>query len=77
MMPYGMLWYEGDKNKPLAQKVTDAALYFKKKYGRMPETCLINDKEAAKLPADTSDEVNVDGRIVKIRSWHGIVPKHL
>lgn len=76
-MQSGMLWYDGDKQKTLAKKVAEAALYFRKKYGRTPDMCLINAKDVEKLPADTPSQVDVDGRKVDIRSWKGIVPGHL
>ena len=76
-MHYGMLWYQSNPKMTLAEKVTEAALYFKKKYGRTPDMCLINTKDAAKLPAGTPNQVDVEGRTVHIRSWKGILPSHL
>ena len=41
-MNIGMLWLDDDKKRPLAEKVQRAADYYKEKYGRSPEVCLVN-----------------------------------
>lgn len=76
-MNVGMLWYQGNPKMTLAEKVTEAALYFKKKYGRTPDTCLLNTKDLEKMPTLESNQVDVDGRTITIYSWKGIVPGHL
>ena len=40
----GLLWFDDDKKTTLAEKVKRAADYYKAKYGRSPDTCLVNDK---------------------------------
>lgn len=76
-MNSGMLWYDGEKQKTLDRKVTEAALRFKKKYGRTPDMCLINTKDSKKLPEGTSNQVDVGGHTITICSWKGVVPGHL
>ena len=43
-MEQGMLWFDDDKHSELPQKVEQAAAYYRKKYGQMPNMCYINPK---------------------------------
>jgi len=38
----GMMWYDNDPKTDLLDKVNRAAEYYKTKYGRIPEVCLVN-----------------------------------
>jgi hypothetical protein len=42
MMNVGMLWLDDDKKRPFDEKVKRAVDYYKNKYGRLPELCLVN-----------------------------------
>ncbi len=39
-MNAGMLWLDDDKQRPLEERVSRAADYYREKYGRLPELCL-------------------------------------
>lgn len=41
-MNVGMLWLDDDRKRPLEEKVQRAADYYREKYGRLPELCLVN-----------------------------------
>jgi hypothetical protein len=41
-MNVGMLWLDDDRNRSLDEKVNRAVEYYREKYGRMPEMCLVN-----------------------------------
>lgn len=41
-MQVGMLWLDDNKQRPFDEKVTRAAEYYREKYGRLPELCLVN-----------------------------------
>ena len=43
-MNIGMLWYDDDKHRPLAEKVQRAAAFYQAKYGRAPTVCHVNPK---------------------------------
>jgi hypothetical protein len=43
-MKIGMMWLDTDKRRTLEEKVRRAAEYYKDKYGRFPELCLVNEK---------------------------------
>ena len=41
-MNVGMLWFDDNQTRTLEEKVRRAAAYYRKKYGRKPDLCLIN-----------------------------------
>jgi hypothetical protein len=41
-MNVGMLWLDDDRNRSLDEKVNRAVEYYREKYGRIPEMCLVN-----------------------------------
>ena len=41
-METGLLWYDGDPKRPLADKVGQAAERYRQKYGRWPNTCYVH-----------------------------------
>jgi hypothetical protein len=43
-MQEGMLWYYDDNQRTLEEKVRRAADYYRNKYGRAPDLCLVNPK---------------------------------
>lgn len=43
-MKSGLLWYDGDKDKPLWDKIDEAAKRYYEKFGIQPNTCFVNPK---------------------------------
>lgn len=41
-MQLGMLWFDNDPHSDLPAKVTRAAAYYRRKYGRSPHLCFVN-----------------------------------
>jgi hypothetical protein len=72
-MNTGMLWYDNDPRTALTIKVSRAADYYRKKYGRAADLCLVNPSMLTDRPG------LVDGRAGKImvRSNRAILPGHL
>ena len=68
-MQAGMMWFDNDKQTSLAMKVKTAAAYYRKKYGRSPNLCMVN-------PSMIPDEIPKDGK-VSIRPYQPIVNGHL
>lgn len=71
-MKTGLLWYDDDKGRDLAEKVRRAVAYYKQKYGREAMLCYVN-------PAMLKEAMTVDGVEVKALStvlnnhfWLGI-----
>jgi hypothetical protein len=43
-MRIGMMWLDTDSKRSLEEKVNRAAEYYRDKYGRLPELCLVNSR---------------------------------
>ena len=41
-MVEGLLWYDGDKRRPLNEKVKAAAERYRRKFGRAPNVCYLH-----------------------------------
>ncbi len=68
-MQAGMMWFDNDKQTSLAAKVNKAAAYYRKKYGRSPNLCMVN-------PSMLSEKEDADNKIV-IRPYQPIATGHL
>jgi hypothetical protein len=66
-MKVGMMWLDTDKQRTLEEKVKRAADYYRDKYGRLPEVCLVNDRLL-------NDEKKV-GRIM-VQPAKAVLPGH-
>ena len=64
-----MLWFDNDKKTTLTIKVKKAADYYRKKYGRSPDLCMVN-------PSMIPKEKVKSGKIT-IRPYQPILPGHL
>ena len=73
-MNVGMLWLDDDGKRSLEEKVSRAVEYYREKYGRMPEMCLVNQ---GMLPAEKQvGKVSVlpNGHILPHHFWVGMKP---
>lgn len=43
-MNVGMLWLDDDQKRPLQEKIKRAAEYYRRKYGRPPNCCLVTSE---------------------------------
>ena len=75
LMRVGMLWLMPDNQKPLAEKITMAALYYQRKYGQPPTVCYFNNQEAGNAPESLIDETK--GLSITLHSSSVILPRHL
>ena len=41
-MNTGMLWFDNDTSETLPVKIRKAATYYQKKFGRLPDLCLVH-----------------------------------
>ena len=60
-----MLWFDNDK-KPLAEKITEAAAYYRDKYGQAPNCCHVPRSESA---------TDING--IRVVASPYILPNHL
>ncbi len=45
-MKEGLLWFDNDPKRPLADKIGQAAARYQVKFGAKPNTCYINEKQS-------------------------------
>jgi len=64
-----MLWYDDDAERTLEDKVLRAADYYRSKYGRSPDLCLVNPR------ALNGESVQVAQ--ITLRAAPNILPHHL
>jgi len=68
-MELGMLWFDNNPNTEINAKVRSAADYYRKKFGRLPNLCLVN-------PSALSKEIVTDERIT-VQPYRSVLPGHL
>lgn len=69
-MNVGMLWFDNDPRTALPAKVERAAGYYRRKYGRSPDLCLVHPSMLASAPAEAVGPIAVRPNPV-------ILPGHL
>ncbi len=69
-MNIGMMWF--DKSPDLATKVKAAVDYYRNKYGKEPNFCLVHPGTLAQME---TNEVMIGN--VRVREFKGVLPMHL
>ena len=67
-MHTGMLWFDNTKST-LDFKIKQAADYYRKKYGRSPDLCLVHPSML--------DNSRVDEDKITIRAYRPVLPGHI
>jgi len=73
-MNTGMMWFDNDPKTPLDVKIQKAADYYRKKYGRTPDLCLVNPGMLDTTKPETDSRQA--GKIL-IRPLRSVLPGHL
>ncbi len=68
-MNIGMMWFNDNPKIPLSAKVLEAAEYYRTKYGKSPDLCLVN-------PAMLAEPQMQEGKVL-VRPLSSILPDHL
>jgi hypothetical protein len=68
-MNIGMLWFDNDPKTGLDAKVMRAADFFRKKYGRVPDACMVS-------PAMLAEPEHKVG-LLTVKPWRRMAPGHL
>jgi hypothetical protein len=65
-----MLWYDNDPHSTLEAKIQRAARYYRDKYGRLPDLCLVhpNMLDGGKLTSQQQQ--------ITIRTYRPVLPGH-
>lgn len=76
-MRVGMMWYDGDASRNMDEKVERAAAYYRNKYGRSPNLCLINPEMVGESDLSFSGnvEVRLNSAVLLDHFWVGIRPE--
>lgn len=73
-MNTGMMWFDARPTLTLNEKVIEAALYFRRKFGRAPTLCLVNpavvDQKGIFVEAPEQIKVTV-------KPWKSVLPSHM
>jgi len=67
-MHTGMLWFD-DSSATLNSKIQKAADYYHKKYGRLPDLCLVHP--------NMLKDVKLDEEKITVRPYRPILPGHI
>lgn len=73
-MNVGMLWLDDDKKRPLTEKVQRAADYYREKYGRFPELCLVNSQALSNERQVGKIKVQPARTVLRDHFWLGMQP---
>jgi hypothetical protein len=73
-MNTGMMWFDNDPKTTLDVKIQHAADYYRQKYGRTPDLCLVNPGMLDKTHPEP--DPRQAGRIL-IRPFRSVLPGHL
>lgn len=71
-MNVGMLWLDDDRTRSLDEKVSRAVDYYREKYGRMPELCLVNKTMLAEEKLVGKVSVQPQSAILPHHFWVGM-----
>lgn len=70
-MQLGMMWLDADKKRSLEEKVERAAEYYKDKYGRLPELCLVHTNMLSAEKKIGRIKIQPTNAIVRNHFWLG------
>ncbi len=70
-MHTGMLWFDNDPRTTLSVKIQKAMAYYSKKFGRVPELCLVHPSML-----EMGQKQLMLGKVT-IRAYRPVMPGHL
>ena len=71
-MNVGMLWLDDDKKTSFEEKIRQAAEYYLQKFGRRPDTCIVNKSMLAEELSVGSIQVYPARNVLPNHFWMGI-----
>lgn len=73
-MHTGLMWFDNDPKTTLSVKVRKASDYYRKKFGRLPDICLVNPGMLDEHQVETIEE---GGPPITVRPYRPVLPGHL
>ncbi len=72
----GLLWFDGDPDRPLAAKIAEATERYRQRFGAIPNLCLVHPDE---LPAasERGQQTTETPAGIRIKASKTILPHHL
>jgi hypothetical protein len=74
-MKTGLLWFDDDPRKELAEKVLRAAAHYEHKYGQSPDLCFVHPSALQNGNGNDKHRVKKAGE-VEIRAGRTVLPHH-
>lgn len=72
-MRIGLLWFDNRPDAPLEEKIRQAALRYRQKFGRPPNCCYVHPNT---LTGASKDSVQVNGFAVRVIPIGNVLPHH-
>ncbi len=72
-MRVGLLWFDNRSNAPLEEKIRQAAVRYRQKFGRPPNCCYVHPDTLAGTPKEF---VQVNGFAVRVIPVRNVLPHH-
>ncbi len=69
-MNTGMLWFDNDPKVELKDKIERASIYYRQKYGQVPNLCYVH-------PSMVMDQSKRGGEAVEVRTNRMVSPHYL
>ena len=76
-MNTGMLWFDNDPKTALTAKIEKAVDYYRHKYGRDPNLCLIHPNALKDPASEGGTSENLKTGKVTVRPYRPVLPGHL
>ena len=74
-MDIGMLWFDSNHGKAVAQRVERAANYYKEKYGRAATLCFVHPSTLAESSKVGGVEIQPMDTVLPNHFWLGVKPE--
>jgi len=75
-MHTGMLWFD-DSQTALTLKIQKAVDYYQKKYGRLPDLCLVHPNMLKDTKVDENKPASGAAQGVTVRAYRPVLPGHI
>lgn len=75
-MEQGLLWFDNDPKRKLADKIVQAVARYTAKFGRNPTVCYTNSKEFRKHVTEVGGGVLVEAAGVRVDTLPNMLPYH-
>lgn len=75
----GMLWFDNEPKKSLDEKIADAAIYYRQKYGLIARYVLVHPSmiPARPKPVDAQPEEEYRLGDILVQQYKSLLPNHL